>query len=167
MNIAIPTIQHTGTHLIAKKFGYRYHWAAMNEDTNREAIHVGHISNGQLPFIKSRLSEIPAIVPLRHPYLVAESWKRRDMPLDRLRHHWHLLVQEIDPFHPYYIAIDTPQRDSQLERVNKELNLSLPLNWPVRNSKKGTHTLKPEDCTPDPLIELLTFEIRDFLSRFY
>lgn len=167
MNVAVPTIQHTGTHLIAKKFGPGYHWASMNEDTDRKAIFVGHISDGQLEFIKARLHDTPAVIPLRHPYRVAESWTRRGMDLTRLCRYFRLLVDEIDPFDPFYIAIDTPERDSQLEQVNQALNLSLPTTWPVRNSKQGTHTLALEDCIPDPRIRTLVNEISGFLSPYY
>lgn len=103
------------------------------------------------------------VIPLRHPYVVAESWKRRGpYDLDDLYRRWELLINDFDPFDPFYVAIDTPLRDSQLKAIK-----DIETDWPIVNSEAFTWKLDYRHIEPDLLIESLVNKNKAFFSRFY
>jgi len=166
MSFAIPSIQHTGTKFVARMFK-EYQWKSLNEEWHEPSIFVGHISNGMLPHVKSKLEQYQAVIPLRHPFLVAESWKRRGKPLPELVNNFRLLVNEVDKFEPCYLAIDSDDREEQLKFINLRLNLDLKTDWSVVNSVSGTYDLNRLYVKPEKIILELVDEIGDFLNQFY
>lgn len=166
MIYTIPTIQHTGTKLLAKLFG-DVHWASFYEDIgDREsALYLGHLTINSVEAIKKLKHRM--IIPLRHPYLVAESWRRRNKPLDELADNFRLLVDEIDPYNPLYLPIDVENRQEYLDKINKELGLDLRTEWGVENSKKSTYNLSYKELSPGPVEKALVEDIKEFLKRFY
>lgn len=166
MIYTIPAIQHTGTKLLARMFG-DIHWASFYEDTSEHsnALYLGHLTKNSIEAIKRLNHRI--IVPLRHPYLVAESWNRRNKPISELIENFRLLVNEVDKLNPLYLPIDTDNRQDCLDNINQELGLNLTTNWEVVNSKKDTYNLRHKDIKPDPSVKALVDEIEEFLKRFY
>ena len=166
MKYTVPTIQHTGTKLLARMFG-DIHWASFNENTDdRESVlYLGHLTVNSIEAIK-RLSH-PIIVPLRHPYLVAESWQRRGKPLTELVDNFRLLVNEIDKLDPHYLPVDIKDRDRYLDLINRDLGLNLSTEWKVVNSVKRTYNIDRKDLSPNEIVKDLVKEIEPFLSRFY
>lgn len=166
MKYTIPTIQHTGTKLLAKMFG-DIHWASFIEDIGdrEDVLYLGHLTANSIEAIK-RLNN-PILIPLRHPYLVAESWIRRGKPLTELAENFRLLVNELDPLNPLYLPIDVDNRQDYLDNINKELGLSLETNWAIENSKKMTYNLSHKDLSPDQIIIDLVNDIEGFIKRFY
>jgi len=161
----IPTIQHTGTKFLAKLFG-QIHWASFYEKPEcDDFLHVGHLTRNSIDAIKRLNHKI--IIPLRHPYLVAESWRRRNKPLDELEENFHLLVDELDPLNPLYLPIDVDNRQDYLDQINDDLGLALVTEWGVENSKKSTYNLSHKDMTPGPTEKRLAEDIDEFLQRFY
>ena len=165
MNILIPTIQHSGTKLIARMF-HNYDWAGL-DDNKDNAIYVGHISPGRIDLILDKMKEMPTIIPLRHPYLTQESWRLRGKSLSDLVDNWRLLVNQIFRHDPYFIAIDTDRRDDQLGQINLELGLTLENDWKVVNSVSNTYNLRYTDIEPQAVIKELVEEIHDFLKLYY
>lgn len=165
MRYVIPTIQHTGTKLLARMFR-GYHWASFIEETEEERVlYLGHLNRNTIENIKKL--EYPIITTVRHPYLVAESWKRRGKPLSELIQNFRLLVDEIDKLNPLYLPIDVDNRQQHLDVINLELGLNLETDWGITNSEHNTYDLKREEIEPDPSIKRLTEEIGEFLDRFY
>lgn len=166
MRVAIPTIQHTGTKFIASMF--KYHQAGFLEEDLGDTMHVGHISLGQIVNIEALLDEgLPVVIPLRHPYLVYESWIRRDKQIHELVTNWHLLVDRIDKYNPYYVAIDSRDREDMLDDVNRGLGLRLETDWSPVNVVSNTYMMRPRDIDPPPVIIKLADDIKGFLGRFY
>ena len=166
MKYTIPTIQHTGTKFLAKLFG-DIHWASFIEDaSDREnVLYLGHLTTNSIGNIK-KLNH-PILIPLRHPYLVAESWKRRGKPLTELAENFRLLVDELDPLNPLYLPIDVDNRQEYLDIINNELGLSLKTNWAIENSKEMTYNLSYKDLSPDKIMIDLVSDIEGFIKRFY
>ena len=166
MKYTIPTIQHTGTKFLAKLFG-DIHWASFIEDIGdrEDVLYLGHLTANSIGNIK-RLNN-PILIPLRHPYLVAESWKRRGKPLTELSENFRLLVDELDPLNPLYLPIDVDNKQDYLDKINVELGLSLSTQWGIENSKKMTYNLSYRDLSPDKIMMDLVTDIEGFIKRFY
>ena len=118
-------------------------------------IYLGHITRNSIEHIKKL--DHPIIVPLRHPSLVEESWRRRGKSTTDLRENFRLLVDEIDPLNPLYLPIDVPDRQTYLDRINSELGLNLVTDWGVVNSQCHTFDIARKESNIEP----------DFISRFY
>ena len=157
MRYTLPTIQHTGTKLLAKLFK-DFYWASFDEVTEEpNVLFLGHLTVNSINKIKKL--DHPILVPLRHPNLVAESWRRRGKPLNELIENFNLLVNEIDPLKPHYLPIDVPDRQGYLDKINQDLNLNLTTDWSIENSKEHTYNLNYKD--------LPTFFEHSFINRFY
>lgn len=167
MKYLIPTIQHTGTKFLAKLFPQHYHWASFQEDTSDkvDVLYLGHLTINSIEAIK-RL-DCPVLVPLRHPYLVAESWMRRNKPINQLAQNFCLLINEIDNKDPYYLPIDVENKQDYLDKINAGLNLNFSTDWKVENSKKSTYNLTYRDINPPNEIVNLVEDMGDFFKRFY
>ncbi len=82
------------------------------------------------------LDEAAAVIcPMRHPLLVAKSWKQRGKDItDELEQFWRAQVDVIDRCGKvHYLCLDLPDvRGWQLELINSDLDLELdPGDWPV------------------------------------
>ena len=150
----IISIQHSGTKLLVRKF--QCDELALRDET--EGLHVGHISTGQWPHIISRIKD-PTIIPMRHPHLVWESWRRRGKNINELIENYHLLI-DLDQYQPFYVNIDLPIRDWQIDKINTELNLTLAKEWPIINSVCGTYNIDPYTLNPPT-------SIKEMAQRYY
>jgi len=140
-----------------------YQWVSFYEEPTQEsAIYVGHLTINSIDAIK-RL-DYPIIIPLRHPYLVQESWVRRGKPLSELIENFKLLINELDPLNPLYLPIDVENRQDYLDEINKKLDLDLRTNWSIVNSKKHTYNISYKDIDPAPSIRRF---VEGNLNRFY
>ena len=166
MKYTIPTIQHTGTKLLAKMFG-DMHWASFTEDIgDREnVLFLGHLTVNSVDNIKKL--KHPIIIPFRHPFLIYESWIRRNKNIPDLIENIRLLVNEIDPLNPHYVPIDVPNKQNYLDKLNRDLDIDLITDWGIENSKKATYNLSYRDIKPTNDILALVDEIGPFLNRFY
>lgn len=80
------------------------------------------------------MDEAEAVVcPMRHPLLVAKSWKKRGKAITDLDDFWRAQVEIIDRRDPHYITLDRPAlRDDQVNAINEDLGLDLNAgDWPV------------------------------------
>ena len=161
----VASVQHTGTHLIAKMFDLK--WAAIKEETQGNRLHLGHISTGQLPHIMRVGLTMPVIVPIRHPYLVEESWRRRNKQLPEMYYNYQQLIDKVDTLSPFYISIDTDKRDDQLKALNDSLNLNLLNDWSVKNSFHATSGLDVKELKPSKEVEAFFKDNQEFFAKFY
>lgn len=131
--IIVPTIPGTGTHFV------RDHLLAGKK------VYCRHITEAELPKIIELMAEHPAIVPLRKPENVRQTWDR----LARDNHGgWHLdqfyqaLNEFILPLNPYLLHLDLPHlRDLELRMINVGLELHLETDWRVirGNAQEWAH----------------------------
>ncbi len=152
----VPTIPHTGTHFI------RDHLLAKQEH------YVQHL----WPKSRSILGQMAAvhqtIVPLRHPILVARSWKSRQKNIHELPDYWYALIQYIDPHRPSYLPLDSPHRDTWLKRLNNDLGTQLATDWPsmVDADSDKIARLPLTDAETDDVVEMMV-AMADFFNRWY
>lgn len=166
MRILVPTIQHTGTRFTEDLFIKKgFHSKSFIEAPEGRTLHIGHISKGQREAILSLIKDLVTVIPLRHPYLVSESWKRRGKDLNELVDNYKILT-ELDYYNPFYLPIDTPNKNYYLNKISDFLNINLITEWEVKNSIHSTYSLHWTDIKPDPIIEKLVEETR-LLDRFY
>ena len=170
MNIVIPTVPHTGTIFITKLFIEKdfTQIALLETPYQDKTLFVGHIvKDGLTNRALELMKEYPAVIPLRHPYLVAESWKRRGKPVTDLVTAYKKLPELFDCLNPYYVPMDTEDRDDYLVQIEKGLGISLSHDWPIINSYQHTSDLNRDEIEPNELIIDLVSEIKPFLDRFY
>jgi hypothetical protein len=170
MNIVVPTIQHTGTGFVTKLLIKKFNHASLGDKyRDRDTVFIGHIvKQEQVLFAKEKLKACICIVPLRHPFVVWESWKRQgDTDFDYFRQGWMNLVEQIDPYNPYYLPLDVDDRKSYLDLINTQTGLELKTDWEPVDSVAGTFNLKYIDIRPDERLFDLVNNLRGFLDRFY
>ena len=155
--ILVPTIPHTGTHF-------------MRDHLLKEPglARVEHIYPNSCVDLEAIAKVSPTIIPLRHPLLVAESWKRRAKDVFELPMWWSNLVTYFDPHGPFYLCLDKPEiRDGQLADINRDLEMELETNWPVLREMKtprGPHKLSTEEACS---VAETAHALRHFFSRWY
>jgi hypothetical protein len=159
--ILIPTVPHTGTHFMRALFKGQHkiqldHIWPERTAMWRELLHKGH----------------PIVVPMRHPFEVAESWKRRGKDPLEIPELWRLLVQEIDKYNPQYLCLDVPLlRNGQLKAINNRLHLNLATDWArvCENGINPLHTAYRVRLTDDELAitDGIVEELATFFGRWY
>lgn len=107
------------------------------------------------------------IVPLRHPAVVAESWKKRNRPKLELIEQFEELIGFVDQFQPLYLPLDVDDRDNYLGKINAATGLELETSWPVIHSKKATHDIDWRNLYPDDDIQEMIDANWQFFGRFY
>ena len=174
--IVIPTVPHTGTMFVADLFKRIGYWrGALNDHlqpdeylTGRKTVFIGHVvKQSQVDLALDKIRFCDCVVPLRHPYLVWESWKRQGLLFEPFTQAWMNLIQQIDPHKPCYLPIDSEIRVYWLQELNCRLNLNIQTNWPVINSRNQTSHLKYTDIEADQNIVKFTQDIQPFIDRFY
>lgn len=168
--IVIPTVPHTGTMFAVRLFtDLGYNQIGLNDPQNREkVVRSGHIvRDGQYQAaVRHIKGGDPAVVPLRHPYLVAESWKRRDKPIDDMKIAYRRLP-ELQALGAYFLPMDIDGRESYLEVLKAGTGLPVTTKWPVINSYHSTAGLRYTDVTPDADMLAFSAEMGGFLEQFY
>lgn len=69
------------------------------------------------------------IIPLRRPALVAESWRRRNQPLEALGTFWDALFKIVDATDPMFLPLDSRRRFAWLLNINHRWGLGLTTDW--------------------------------------
>ena len=167
MKLVIPTVQHTGTLFLVgllKDAGFEVCTFRSKPKTDH-SLHYGHCWPGELKYMRPLLRECQAIVPLRHPALVYEAWKRRHRTHLELILQWQTLITEVDKFSPLYLPIDIPFRNAHLKRIGDTLGIDLATDWEPKHSFTDTHWLNPVDV--ELIEEMEYFHDQPFFHRFY
>lgn len=163
--IVVSTIPHSGSRLLVDEI-LKTPWQALANKPKPGFNYFEHIYTHNAPLHKMRMEQYSAIVTLRHPLLVASSWKQRGMDIGEMCVCWYILVEQLDKYEPLYLPIDAKDRDEYLNKINQKLGLDLQTDWPLVNSK--FHTDKPIDLGEDQAqVDRLISNISDFLKRFY
>lgn len=172
MQIVIITVPHTGTNY-AKSLFRRMGWEelGLNESPRKDGdcYYSGHMLKATqiepaLTLAKTR----PLVIPLRHPYLVEESWRRRGKNIGEMVAAFHTLLSKFHPLNPHYIPVDLPQaRSDAIKRISRELGRPILDSSTVVNSTANTHSLQPEDTTPSRQVVELCETMQPILENFY
>jgi hypothetical protein len=170
MKILIPTVPHTGTHLLSsffEKAGFESVPAHMNAKPEK-SVTTTHIDT-QVRFnhVLGLMNEFNTVIPIRHPYLVAESWIRREQPLNRMLAAYRRLPAMYEAG-AMFVPVDVPERDTYIKKVNKALGINLKPDWgTVVNGYHNTHTMTYKDISPPDEVKQMADEMAQFLSNFY
>jgi len=120
----------------------------------------GHcVKEGQVERAIELSKRMPLIMPMRHPYRVEESWRRRNYEgreetemFDAFDHMLNTLLPHVSCFMP--IDAEPLIRRMQELRLNEIAGVRLPYRWDVLvNSKEGTHNIKLDQLTPSDRIK--------------
>lgn len=129
------------------------------------SLHYGHCWPAELKYMRPLLRDSIAIVPLRHPALVYEAWRRRHRTHLELILQWQILMSEVEKFSPLYLPIDSPFRSAHLKRISETLGVELNTDWKPKHSFTDTHGIKPGDV--ELIEEMEYFHDQPFFHRFY
>lgn len=166
-NAVILSIPYTGTNFTADLFAKAgYEVLGLHQRPGREKfVRRAHcLKESQIgPALGAGL---PLVVPMRHPYRVAESWARRGGYLPDMVRAYRTVVERLLPHRPFFMPVDSDRRGEYLERL-RELEPKLSTDWEVVGSKSNTYDLSLEDISPKPEVIELVRDIAPFLSRFY
>ncbi len=133
-----------------------------------------HIKTAQLhaaPTMMVRVEEwlkkccdegLPIIVPLRHPFSVAHSWRLRGDRLEDMFEQWRLLIQCCDRCEPYYLPVDHPEREGFLDELREATGAPIETRW-----KKYGHKPCMAFLTPDELRQVNELCASEFVQAFY
>ncbi|MCP4317736.1 MAG: hypothetical protein GY789_17385 [Hyphomicrobiales bacterium] len=170
MRVVLISVTHTGTNLledILKNGGFsRFPLEGGPRDVEGDAYYVGHVLHMNHSRQAEALGrEIPVICPLRHPYRVEESWKRRGKNIGEMVDAFRDLVGRSSGAN--FLPVDIPGRNYWLERLAGVLGRDLATDWPVKRSVCGTHSLELGECTPSLPVVALARELSEFLRGFY
>lgn len=165
MILTIATIPHTGSRLLVDEIlGAK--WQNLKYKPVDGVNYFEHIYTHNTPLHKMRMEQYPSIVTLRHPQLVATSWKKRGLDIDEMCICWYILVEMLDKYEPYYLPVDSKDRDVYLDTISKGIGIDLKTDWPMTNSKHNTQ--KAEHLGEDQeSVDKLCENIKPFLKRFY
>jgi len=170
--IVVPTLCRSGTKLVVKLL----HDVGFDE-TELSDIHnpisdkctfVGHIMETTSLAVQGMRKGYPAIIPLRHPYIMEESYRRRGrIKTPALIWAIRNMIRVFKPLDPYWLPIDSPRRDSFLSVIERELDIELSHEWPLINSSGKTPFLAWDGLKPSKGIVELMEEEPNFWYSLY
>lgn len=166
--IVMASIPHTGTNFtlrLFKEMGY----LDMTTNDKRQPGCVYHAHTHKPNLVESVLklvNEMPLVIPLRHPFVVEESWKRRTKPIDEMIRNFKLL-ETFMTYDPYFLPVDSERREDALQAMRDGLNIPFETEWPIRNSACGTGDYRFEDMQPSPEVTALAEDMDWLLDRWY
>lgn len=168
--LCLSSIPHTGTHFTLDLFRrYDFIDAGLNDapHSGHGTIYHGHmLKETQIGQALSLAEDMPLICPLRHPYWVEETWRRRSRNMGELVEGFHTLVNQFDPA-GFVFAIDADDKQAQLRRLSAYVGFELESEFPVVHSLSGTTGLTRDQLDPSREIQQLVQDIEPFLSRYY
>ena len=152
MIVVIPSVEHTGSRLLANHIFHSFEHLSLDRDCTpeREAMvdtfseqfktipafpsgdakYYDHVDPVNTPRFVQLAEKHTMIVPLRHPLRCAFSWEQRQKSLDRFFQQWDLIIEQIDAVNPAYLRVDLAARNDDLLALNERFDLSLETIWP-------------------------------------
>lgn len=161
MEVSIISVPYSGTNFAATLFineGFERINLTDTPETGK-SVRVAHCVN---PLeVKD-----PYILVFRHPYLVEESYRRKNRNPAKGRRAFHNLV-ELSSGTDLFLCVDSPHREAQLDKIRDRLGLKLETNWEIVSSKSDTHDIPISNLTPSERAQDLVKLHSGFLSEFY
>ena len=149
--IVVASVHHTGTNFVWQNLlnGMTQvgmdHARYVNGSIPEHGFTRIHCDLAQSPYLKFWLERGHGIWPLRHPLLVATSWRARDKSLETLAGQWQILKNKVDPYQPMYLPLDSPDRMNWLHTISRNIGQELQTDWPVVMSCNKNAELSEND----------------------
>lgn len=164
------SVPHTGTLLTVGIFtacGFRdSNLVPAKREEN--TIYHGHAQKGtQIHAALQLARHMPLVIPLRHPFRVEESWKRRKKEVAEMIEAFDAMQDRFFPLDPYVVPVDSECRDSALVAMSAGFGIEFKTEWPLVNVKKKTHDIALDDLDPSAAVIDLAKRMDPLLSRFY
>lgn len=160
MNVVLSSIPHTGTWFTVRLFTERgFNEKGLFEKAEGDTIFLGHMmKEGQIGRAVQLSDYMPLVIPMRHPFRVEESWKRRGLDVSELVSCFQTLIERFLPLEPYILPIDSPKREEALQALSEGVGIDLKTDWEVVHGIVGTHDLDLADCEPSEAISAIVQE---------
>jgi hypothetical protein len=166
--VIVPTVPYTGTNFVAELFrGAGFEVLGLTQKPCRDKyIRQCHLlkptqSGAAALYARS----MPVVIPLRHPFRVEESWKRKGLDVGEMIRAFEVIEEQFLRFSPYFLPIDHNEREDFLDSL-RAIDPDLHTDWPVIESKSGTFGLSLDELSPSREVETLVQET-EYLRRFY
>ena len=160
--ICLISVPHNGTLFTLDVFR-RHGWkeASLNELPPKHVptVYQGHCTKlGQTMMALELGRRMPIVMPLRHPYRVEESWRRRGYPPDQVLTdlvfaYRHMFTQLAD--RAIFLPLDANPltRAKQHDELNAAAGVELAIDWDnIVGGKNNTHAIKLSALDPSPQI---------------
>lgn len=146
MIVCVPTVMHTGTHVIRNQVfsGFQeIHFKGLGFQGNKGQV-VGHLLNNTVcHWIKAFDKFGNIFMPIRHPSRVLESFRRRDKCERFYREQWDLFLEIGAAYDITYLHIDDlALRDKQVVRISEQIGMPVTPSWELEGSEHGTHDME-------------------------
>lgn len=171
--VVLPSIRHTGTwftiRLLTKAGFKETHVNAKREDNT---VYHGHIEKPtQIEPAVKLAKHMPLVIPMRHPYMVEESWRRRSSngfcTTDKLIECFHILADKFLHLNPIIIPIDSDKRETQLAKLASVVGKPLTTDWQPVHSKHQTYKMDVDKIEPSSQMQDLVDEMFSFFAEYY
>jgi hypothetical protein len=175
--ISVPSIQATGSHTLVyellKSFDPQpYRFKPLNKIATSKVdntVYHGHITLEDRRWTESYLS-LPTIIPLRHPLVTAHTHEQKKNNIDELVEQF--TYMSITYPNAYYLPMDLPRprRDTYIDKINNDLGLSFPYEFPTIKSQFGNDTLRRGQVTRlqnQAKVENLVVTIEPWITKLY
>jgi len=150
MTLFVPSVYHTGVRFCRESLFSDFKFESQVLP-NPEATSI-HIEPTHIKVLQHWLNEAEHIVvPLRHPSLVARSWKLRNYDMDALDEQWRMLASVVAPYDPIYMPVDHPDRSLYLDALNERMGLELQTDWQPVGYRLPHEVINDEPLTDDEL----------------
>ncbi len=87
---------------------------------------------------RNKAEHLPIIVPMRHPFSVAHSWRLRGELVEKMFAQYKMLEAICAVSTPLFLPVDHPDRDDYLELMSAVLETPLTTDWAKYAHKPGT-----------------------------
>ena len=145
----LASVYHCGTRFCRESLLSDFNFDPHTIGTCPQATHI-HIEPAHFKSLQYWLNAAEHIVvPLRHPVLVAESWKARGLDLEALDEQWCTLADVVVPHDPIYLPVDHPDRCLYLEVLNQRIGLDLKTDWEKVGARLPQDIRNDEPLTSD------------------
>lgn len=166
--VIVPTVPYTGTNFVCELFrmaGYEVLGLTQRPGRAKYLRQCHVVKAGQADTACSYGRVMPVVIPLRHPYRVEESWRRKGLDVAEMVRAFRTIDERLTMFAPYFLPIDHEFRGDYLDSL-RAIDPDLTTDWPIIESKSQTHTLRIDDLDPSPEVVRLVQEL-DYLQKIY
>lgn len=172
--IVVSSIRHTGTWFTIGLFR-NAGWKETGLNTARHednTVYHGHMEKEtQIKPALELAKHYPIVIPLRHPFRVEESWRRREQhgfcTTGKMIECLNILLDRFMPLDPLMLPVDSDCREQCLANIETITGVSLETDWQPVNSKKQSHSLRWDELRPSKAIERWCLNNHTFMKMYY
>jgi hypothetical protein len=142
-------------------------------DPADKAVYIDHVYPKMMKYINRLAETMPVVSPVRHPFLIAESWARRaeHTPYSIQQTEVKLvecLLNWVGLNFDYVVPVDNfVTRQFWFDAMKRGLELNLETDWQVRGGVCGTHKLPWQGRKPSKVINQFYEETKFFWDKYY